>query len=184
MNVKIALKYINNFCRKEISVFEFHIDKDSDLSDFVSKIKIELKNELIHDFNYKRLYVISSNETLNLSKENLLTAISKENELTICYSEIIAPSNAAHICNCELKNHSVIYFDIFPREQNHRYKPHTRALYGKESMDITIEDEPKVFSGEFTGNNRGVEKIAIKYVKEHKDFFIKKWNEFVESQFE
>ena len=122
----------------------------------------------------------------------MLEFLSKENEITILYSDIIAFNDAAHVCECKTKNGSTICFDVFPREQNHRYTPHVNAVHGTETIRITISDNPTILKNNissgnkkegYSGNNKKHEKIAIKYVKEHKDFFLQKWNEFVESQF-
>lgn len=119
-----------------------------------------------------------------MTRDALLYEISQKDEITICYSEIIASKNAHKIAECDAKSPGKIEFYIFPREHNHIYTPHVRAVFNNENIDITIKN-PNKFAGGFSGNNKTKnEKYAIDYVRNNKVMFLEKWNEFVNSQFE
>ena len=64
-------------------------------------------------------------------------------------------SNAGHVYNRLTYNgKGNIVFDIYPREQNHRYTPHITVLCGEETIRITISLEPYILGpAHFTGNN-------------------------------
>ena len=63
-----------------------------------------------------------------------------------------------------------IKFEVRTREQNHS-KPHVHAEYDKYSISIGIED------GEILAGNLPLsqKKIAVRWVKENKDYLLGKW---------
>lgn len=184
MNKKIILNYMNNVCRKQIGKFEINIENENLLNQFISQIKNILKDELIHTFDNKNLYIVSDKKLVEFSHEKILTELTEKDEVLIYYSEVFPPENAAIIDLLELKNGLIIKFSMFSREQNHRNKPHVQAEYKGNEINISISDSPKILAGEFKGNNHcKYEKKAIEHVKCKKDFFMQKWEEFVESQF-
>ena len=184
MNKKIIIKYMNNVCKKQITDFDIDIENETLLDQLIPKIENILKEDLIHIFNSENLYIDSDNQLVEFSPERIKTELTEKDEVVICYSEVLAPNNAARIDSLKLNNGSEIEFNIFPGEQNHRYSPHVQAVYNGNKINISISDSPKILIGKFEGNNhRKYEKMAIKHVKKNKDNFKKKWIEFVESQY-
>lgn len=184
MNKKIIIKYMNNVCKKQITDFDIDIENETLLDQLIPKIENILKEDLIHIFNSENLYIDSDNQLVEFSPERIKTELTEKNEVVICYSEVLAPNNAARIDSLKLNNGSEIEFNIFPGEQNHRYSPHVQAVYNGNKINISISDSPKILIGKFEGNNhRKYEKMAIKHVKINKDFFMQKWNEFIKSQY-
>ena len=174
---------MNNVCKKQITDFDINIENETLLDQLISKIENILIEDLIYIFNSENLYIVSDNQLVEFSPERIKTEFTEKDEVVICYSEVLAPNNAARIDSLKLNNGLKIEFNIFPREQNHRYIPHVQAEYNGNKINISISDSPKILVGKFKGNNhRKYEKMAIEYVKNNKDDFKKKWIEFVESQ--
>lgn len=184
MNKKVRIKYMNNVDRRQICDFDINIDDEDLLNQLISQTEYILKDKLLYDFDSERLYVVSNNELVEFSSEQVQTELTGKEEISICYSEIIALNNAARVDFLKLKSGSKIEFYVYPRELNHRYTPHTKARYNGSEMDISIEDNPQKLTGGFSGNNHSkYEKLSFEYVKNKKDFFLQKWYDFVESQF-
>lgn len=184
MNKKIIIKYMNNVCKKQIADFDINIENETLLDQLIPKIENILIEDLIHIFNSENLYIVSDNQLVEFSTERIKMELKEKDEVVICYLEVLAPNNAARIDSLKLNNGSKIEFNIFPGEQNHRYSPHVQAEYNGNKINISISDSPEILVGKFKGNNHcKYENMAIKYVKKKKDFFMQKWNEFVENQY-
>lgn len=86
--------------------------------------------------------------------------------------------------NCKSKNGGDIVFDTFPKEQPHRFLPHTMASCGGQTIRIAFKDTVTILGKQhFTGNNAPNEKIAIHFVDQNRDYFMAEWNRIVEDQY-
>lgn len=182
--INIQILYMNNVCHNKLHSFQVSINDTPSLEVLNTQLQNILNPYLRKPFSLNNVFYVHEDKLIKFqSNENFIPYITN-NTLELIYSEMVALDNAAHIASCPAKNRGTIHFDIFPREQNHRFSPHVMASCRNETIRIELSEPPRLLGKErFTGNNRKNMDIALNYVTVNRDFFLEKWNEFVESQF-
>ena len=182
--INIQIWYMNNVHRNKLDMFQVSVN-DTLLAEALNiPLQSILKPYLSKPFSLNNVcYKYKDKLIKSRPDEDLISYITNDT-IELIYSEIIALNNAANIASCFTKNGGTIDFYIFPREQNHRFTPHVKAVCQNESIRIKLLESPCLLGKErFTGNNRKNMKIALNYVADHYKFFREKWEEFVENQF-
>ena len=181
--LNIQVNYMDNLNRKKLPVFQ--VPKDPlNTHILISKIQDMLQPLLREQFTVDKLYYVFNSRLVKFQIDSNVISYVDDKQVTFLYSEIKALHNANHIAVCSGKNGEKIYFDIFPREQNHRFLPHVMAECRNETIRITLKEPIRLLGGEeFTGNNRKNQKIAIQHVIDNRDDLLKAWNDIVEIQF-
>lgn len=183
-SINIQIWYMNNVYRNKLHMFQVPVNDTLSLEALSIPLQSILKPYLSKPFSRNNVcYKYKDALMKPRPGEDLISYITND-IIELIYSEIVALNNAANIASCSAKNGGTIAFYIFPREQNHRYTPHVMAVCQSESIRIKLSESPCLLGQErFTGNNRKNMNIALNYIADHYKFFLEKWEEFVESQF-
>lgn len=184
-SINVQIWYINNIYHNKLQLFQVSVNDKLSLEALSTSLQSILKPYLGHPFSLNNVcYVYKDKLMKSRPDENLISYVANDT-IELIYSEIAALNNAANIASCTAKNGGRINFSIFPREQNHRFTPHVLAECQNESIRIKLSESPCLLGQErFTGNNSKNMKIALNYVTDRYKFFLEKWKEFVESQFD
>ena len=175
--VVIRVEHLSSTKRENVWSFDWPCE-DLLLSDKLCKaVEESIQLYLTYKFDRDRFYCKDKESIVHIQFGESISRFVHDNAVTLIYSEIVPPENAKNVGSCPAKNRDqTIYFDIYPREHNHRYSPHVNASCRGESIRITISDAPDYFGEErFTGNNRVNEKLALEYVRKHWKKLMEKW---------
>ena len=131
-------------------------------------VKLKLLENGIREVDNNKLF---SNNTTVITPENLKSFI-VDDTLEIHYEDIIAPyGEGRHI----IDKYMGIEYYFYLSEQGHLNYPHVHAKYQKQEIVINIKN-PCVKKCSF---NKSKKNIAIKYVKNHKEYLLNEWQKWV-----
>ena len=182
--INIQILYMNNVYHNKLHSFQVSINDMPSLEVLNTQLQNILNPYLRKPFNLNNVFYVYEDKLIKFQPNENFTPYIANGTLELVYSEVVALDNAAHIALYHTKNRGTIHFDIFPREQNHRYIPHVMAVCRNETIRIELSEPPRLLGKErFTGNNRKNMDIALNYVTVNREIFLEKWKEFVESQF-
>lgn len=183
--ITIQIQYINNVMRHMLPPLMHNRNSTLTLDALADELSNALNSYLDKAFDKKRIYILYQGGLIQAATVADLLEYISDGILFLSYSEIIPLNNAAHLAVCRAKHGEDIVFDIYPREQNHRFQPHLTAKCQNEVIRIALSDPPyRMDISGFSGNNRANEKIALEYVSNNLHFFMREWKRYVESQFE
>lgn len=181
--INFTIEYISNVCHKSIAVIT--VESESlHWNSLLIQIKEVIEPVITREFNQSKLFVDLDGKLTSFDAF-LISQHAGSDGATIYYIDIVALNNAKHLpVNCKSKNGGDIVFDIFPKEQPHRFLPHTMASCGGQTIRIAFKDTVMILGKQhFTGNNAPNDQIAIRFVESNKDYFMAEWNRIVEAQF-
>lgn len=181
--INFKIEYVSNVCHKTIAVIS--VESESlHWNSLLIQIKEVIEPIITSEFDQSKLFLDLDGQLTSFNAF-LISQHARSDEATIYYIDIVALNNAKHLpVNCKSKNGGDIVFDIFPKEQPHRFLPHTMASCGGQTIRIAFKDTVTILGKQhFTGNNAPNEQIAIRFVESNKDYFIAEWDRIVESQF-
>lgn len=179
----ISINYLSNVHRKELA--NISVEHNSlDWNTLLSQIQGIIEPISSSKFSQGKLFFYFDGQLLSFD-ESLANQYINDDRVIVYYLDIIALNNAKHLpVVCKSKNGGNIVFDIFPKEQPHRFLPHTMASCGGQTIRIAFKDTVTILGKQhFTGNNVPNEQIAIRFVESNKDYFMAEWNRIVEAQF-
>lgn len=177
------IEYLNNICHKNIAVIS--VESESlNWNSLLLQIKEVIEPIITSEFNQNKIFFDLDGQLTSFDAYPI-NQHAGNNGAVIYYLDIVALNNAKHLpVNCKSKNGGDIVFDIFPKEQPHRFLPHTMASCGGQTIRIAFKDTVTILGNQhFTGNNAPNEKIAIHFVDQNRDYFMAEWNRIVEDQY-
>lgn len=177
------IEYLSNVYHKNLAVIS--VESESlNWNALLLQIKEVIEPILTSEFNQNKLFFDLDGQLTPFDAYTINQHAGNDGA-AIYYLDIVSLNNAKHLpVNCKSKNGGDIVFDIFPKEQPHRFLPHTMASCGGQTIRIAFKDTVTILGKQhFTGNNAPNEQIAIRFVESNKDYFIAEWDRIVESQF-